>query len=242
MRNLPIATFVNFATVIVGSLIGIALQEAFSPSIKQIILQAIGLGTILIGMKMSWKVPEGHMILIIFSLILGGILGEILHLDDFILSLSERIRSALDIDNAQFSDGLITAFLLFCVGSMTIVGALEEGLQGKRELILVKATLDGFTSIALASTYGWGVLLSAFPLLLFQGGITMVARYVKHVFDERTLDMITSVGGLLIIGIAINILGLGSINLENLLPAILFAIVLPKMKQFIQKKRQLSSQ
>lgn len=241
MKHLPIATMVNFATVIIGSLVGIFLEGVFTAEIKHIILQAIGLGTILIGIKMAWKVPDGYMLLVVFSLILGGLTGESFHIDTFLNSLSEKIRSMLSIEHAGFSNGLITAFLLFCVGSMTIVGALEEGLQGKKELLLIKASLDGFSSIALASTYGWGVLVSAFPLLLFQGSITILAVYVKTIFDQNTLDMISSVGGLLIIGIAVNILQLGVIHLENLLPSLVFAIILSKGKQFLQRENTVGS-
>ena len=235
--NLPIATFINVVTIVIGSLIGLALQQVFTEGIEKIVFQAVGLGTILIGLKMAHKLPDGYMLLFIFALILGGICGEIIHLDALFLQLSDGLKSMVDSSDAGFSEGLITAFLLFCIGSMTIVGAIEEGLNQNRELILVKATLDGFTSIALTVTYGIGVMFSVIPLLIFQGGITLSANRLKKLFDDKTIDALSAVGGILIIGISINMLGLGKINLENLLPSLLFIVLFSKVYQRWQAKK-----
>jgi len=230
MKNLPLGTLLNVATVTVGSLIGLALQQIFSAGMGQIVFQALGLGTILIGIKMALRLPDGYMLVVIFSLVLGGLLGELIHLDDLIADLSERLKSMSGSTESKFSEGLITAFLLFCIGSMTFVGAIEEGLNQKRDLLVVKSTLDGFSSIALAASFGIGVLFSVIPMMIFQGGLTLSANRLKSVFDVKTLDVLSSVGGVLILGISINILGLGKINLENLLPALLICIVLAKLK------------
>lgn len=231
MKNLPIGTFINVATVVVGSLLGLLLQQIFTESIEKIVFQAIGLGTILIGLKMALKLPDGYMLVIIFSLILGGICGELVHLDEWIYGLSEKLKHGLGFTESRFSEGLITAFLLFCIGSMTIVGAIEEGLNRNRELLIVKSTLDGFSSIALAASFGIGVMFSVIPLLLFQGGITLGSKKLARLFDQTTIDVLSSIGGILIIGISINILGLGKINLENLLPSLLLCIILVKANQ-----------
>jgi len=231
MRILPIGTLINVATVIVGSLLGLVLQQFFTEDIERIVFQAIGLGTILIGLKMSLKLPDGYMLVIIFSLILGGICGELVNLDDWMMGLSESLRSGCGISESRFSEGLITAFLLFCIGSMTIVGAIEEGLNQNRELLIIKSTLDGFSSIALAATFGIGVLFSVIPLLIFQGGMTLGSKKMASLFDQTTIDVLSSIGGILIIGISINILGLGKINLENLLPSLLLSVALVKANQ-----------
>ena len=122
--------------------------------------------------------------------------------------------------------GLVTAFLLFCIGSMAFIGALEEGLQGKRKLLNIKSTLDGISSIAFASTYGIGVWFSIFPMLLFQGSITVLAGAVQKFVTPIIISMINAVGGLLILGIGINLLGLGRVNVENLLPALFVVVVI----------------
>ncbi len=231
MKNLPIGTLINVVTVAVGSLLGLLLQQIFTDEIEKIVFQAIGLGTILIGLKMALKLPDGYMLVVIFSMILGGIFGELIHLDDWMFGLSEKLKNSLGFTESKFSEGLITAFLLFCIGSMTIVGAIEEGLNQNKELLIIKSTLDGFSSIALAASFGIGVLFSIIPLLLFQGGLTLGSKKMSSVFDQTTIDVLSSIGGILIIGISINILGLGKINLENLLPSLLLSIILVKANQ-----------
>ena len=139
--------------------------------------------------------------------------------------ISIRINALSSIQEARFVEGLITAFLLFCIGSMTILGALNEGLEGDRKLLMVKSLLDGVSSIAFASSYGWGVLFSIFPMLFFQGGITVLAWQLKPYLNAETIDVLSATGGLLIVGIGINLLGLADIRVENLLPALLVCLL-----------------
>jgi uncharacterized membrane protein YqgA involved in biofilm formation len=225
----PLGTLVNMLTVSMGSLIGIALQQIFPADIQSIVFQAVGLGTVLIGIKMALRLPEGYMLIFIFSLIVGGITGQLLRVDLLFNEWSESLKVMLGNAETGFTEGLITAFLLFCIGSMTIVGALEEGISGKRELLLVKSTLDGFTSIALASTYGWGVFFSIIPMFLFQGSITMLAGRLRQVFSAEIIDALSATGGILIIGISVNLLNLGKVTLENLLPSLVVVVILSKM-------------
>ncbi|MDG1716051.1 MAG: DUF554 domain-containing protein [Saprospiraceae bacterium] len=227
----PIATFVNMLAVAVGSILGLLLQSVFNEDIQGIVFQAVGLGTILIGLKMALRLPGGYMLIFIFALILGGILGEVIGLAEWMSSLSDQLKLFVGASDSNFTEGLITAFLLFCIGSMTIVGALEEGLSKNRSLIYVKSTLDGFTAIALTASFGIGVLFSIIPMLIFQGGITVLAVKLKPIFDQKTLNLVSAVGGILIIGISINMLQLGEITLENLLPSLLVAIIFSKTYQ-----------
>jgi len=223
-KRLPIGTFINMATIIIGSLIGLWLQQAFPLNIKVIIFQAIGLATLLIGIQMGLKMPDGYLLVLIFSLIIGGIIGESLHLDQQFQALGEGLKNMLNIGDEKFTEGLITACLLYCVGSMVIVGAIEEGISGNRELLMVKSTLDGVSSIAFASTYGIGVLFSIFPMLLIQGGMTLLANRIKHFFTPTIIAQLSAVGGLLILGIGIKLLNLGNINIENLLPSLIVVV------------------
>ncbi len=211
--NWPKATLVNMLTVTIGSLLGLWLKQFFSEDIQAIVFQAVGLGTLLIGIKMALRLPEGYLLIFMFSLIIGAIFGQWIRVDLIFTELSDGLKLWIGNSDSQFSEGLITAFLLFCVGSMTIVGALEEGLQNKRELLYVKSMLDGFSSIALASTYGIGVWFSIIPMLIFQGGMTMFAYKLKHIFSKNVQDSLSAVGGVLIIGISILLLKLGEIIL-----------------------------
>ena len=229
--RLAIGTFINMGTVTIGSLIGLYLQGVFPENIQGIIFQAIGLGTLVLGVMMSLKVPEAYLLNFIFSLILGGVVGELLGVQAVLQGLGDTIKAVLNITEGAFTEGLITAFLLFCIGSMTFVGAIEEGLEGKRDLLLVKSTLDGISSIAFASTYGIGVLFSIVPMLIFQGGITLMARQLQQFFTPTMIAQLSAVGGALIIGIGINILGLGTINVENLLPGLLVTLPLTWLQQ-----------
>ncbi len=223
-HHLPIGTFINMATVSAGSLLGLWLQQLFPANVQAIIFQAIGLGTLVIGIQMALKVPDGFLLIFIFSLILGGILGELIHFDALLNGFGDWIKKAFRVEDSRFTEGLATAFLLFCIGSMTIVGAIEEGLQGKRELLLIKSTLDGITSIAFATTYGIGVLFSIIPMLFLQGGTTVLARQLHRFFTTVIIAQLSAVGGVLIIAIGIRLLELGAVNIENLLPALVVVV------------------
>lgn len=225
-RHLPIATFINMSTVVVGSLLGLYLGNLFPEDIKNIIFQAIGLGTLVIGILMCLKIQDGYMLLFIFSLIIGGVIGQSIGLDQMLANLGDNLKSTLNVSDGGFTEGLVTAFLLFCVGSMTILGSIEEGLEGKRELLLIKSTLDGITSIAFAATYGIGVLFSIFPMLIIQGGITLAAGRLEKFFTPSILSQISVTGGALILAIGINMLQLGKINIENILPSLLVVVIL----------------
>jgi len=238
MNRWPKATFVNMLTVTIGSLIGLWLKQFFSEEIQGIVFQAVGLGTLLIGIRMALKLPDGYLLIFMFSLIIGGVFGQWLRVDLLFGDISNSLKSLVGNTDSKFSEGLITAFLLFCVGSMTIIGALEEGLQNKRELLYVKSMLDGFSSIALASTYGIGVLFSIIPMFFLQGGITMMAFRLKNIFSDKVMDCLSAVGGILIIGISILLLDLGKINLENLLPSLLIVTIMAYFFEKYQLKKE----
>lgn len=230
--ELPIGTFINMATVVLGSLIGLRLKQAFPERFRQIIFQAIGLGTLLVGIQMALDIQDP--LSFIIAMLLGGVVGEGLRLEKILQNWGKWLKNRLRIGDARFSDGLITAFLIFCVGSMTILGALNEGLVGDRELLYIKSVLDGVTSIALAASYGIGVLFSVIPMLLFQGGISLVAGLSGYLLVDAQgeftpsslvyIGQLKAVGGVLIVGISFNLLELSKIRIANLLPA-LFLVV-----------------
>jgi len=222
---MPVGSIVNAMTVIVGSIIGMLIRKSLPERIKGIIFQAVGLATLVLAMQMSLQ-EGGDFLILIFSLILGGILGEVLKLDVRLDTFGDALKSRIKIKNERFTEGLVTAFLIFCVGSMTFVGALNEGLSGDRTLILSKAILDGFTSIVLASVYGVGVLFSALPLFIVQAGLTLLASQFQMLFPEALIVQLTAVGGVLILGIGLGLLEIKQIKTVNMLPSLLVVTLL----------------
>ena len=221
---MPLGTFINIIAVLIGGTVGLILRKNFPENIKTIVFQGLGLCTILIGMQMALQVKDP--LILIFSILIGAILGEWIRLDRKIENLSDSLKTRLRFKDQGFTEGLVTAFLIFCVGSMTIVGALNEGISGDRSLLLTKSMLDGFTSIALASTYGIGVLFSVVPMLLFQGGITLFAGQSQSLFSQTLLSQLTATGGVLILGIGLSLLEIKKIKVINLLPSLVVAILL----------------
>jgi len=221
---IPIGSIVNALAVIAGSLIGLAFGEFVSEKIKTIIFQVIGLFTLVLGLKMALATQQ--FLLILICLVLGAILGELLNIEGLLEGIGKRIKTKLKSKNPLFSEGLITAFLIYCIGSMTFVGAIEEGINKDTTLLFTKSLLDGITSILLASTFGVGVLVSAVPLLLFQSILTWGAIYFEPYLGAEIITELSAVGGILIIGLALNILDIKKIKVSNLLPALFLVIPL----------------
>jgi len=217
-------TFINAGAILVGSIIGISIHSRLPERFTKIVFQSIGLFTLFLGVYMGLK--TNNFFLIIISLVIGGILGELLHLDIKINKMGDYLKSKFKSDNSKFSEGLVTAFLLFCMGSVTILGAIEEGLGGKPNLLLAKSVLDGVSSIALAAAFGFGVAFSIIPLLIYQGGLTLLAFYFGNYFSEPIINELTSVGGIMLIGLGINILEIKQLKIINLLPSLVVIILL----------------
>jgi uncharacterized membrane protein YqgA involved in biofilm formation len=217
-------TIVNTISVILGSSLGLLLHKNFPEKISKIAFQGIGLFTIMLGIKMALE--SKNLMVMIFSILLGGIGGEFLNLENKVESLSNKLKNKIKSKNERFTEGLLTAFLLFCMGSMTVLGAFEEGLGKGVNLLLAKSVLDGFASIALSASLGIGVLFAAVPLLLYQGGLTLLANFLSHYLSNAVVTEVSGVGGLLLIGLGLNILEIKKIKVLNLLPSLLFAAVI----------------
>jgi uncharacterized membrane protein YqgA involved in biofilm formation len=219
-----LGTIINVATVIIGSLIGLLVHSKLSSRITEITFQGIGIFTIFLGIVMAMKSTE--FLIIIISIVAGSILGELLNIEKWFDKLSSKLKVKLKFTNTKFSEGLVTAFLLFCMGSMTILGAIEEGLGGKPNLLLTKSIMDGFSSIALSSALGIGVLFSVIPLLIYQGGLTLLTKFFGNYFNDNYINNLSSVGGLLLIGMGIRILEIKKIRVLNMLPALLIVLIM----------------
>jgi uncharacterized membrane protein YqgA involved in biofilm formation len=217
-------TLINIAAVILGGGIGLIFRSRLPERITRTFFQAIGLFTLFLGFSMSLK--TNNPLLLIFSLILGAFLGTILRLQERMENGGNQIQKKLKLKGGQFSEGMVTAFLMFCMGSMTILGAIEEGLGNEPKLLLIESLMDGFSSIALAAALGVGVIFSIVPLLIYQGGLTILASWLGESLSEVMIDELTATGGILLIGLGITILGIKKIEVLNLIPALLFIIPL----------------
>ncbi|MBU1230306.1 MAG: DUF554 domain-containing protein [Proteobacteria bacterium] len=221
---LPTGSLVNAAAIILGSLLGMALHGRLAERFRRIVFQGLGLCVLLIGLQMA--LTAKNPLILIFSILLGGLLGEGLRLDQAFESLGERAKAVLRSRNPDFTEGIITATLIFCIGAMAIVGSFDEGIRGDATVLYTKSILDGFASMALAATYGSGVLFSFVPVLLYQGGLTLFAGLFQEHFSPLVISQLTATGGLLILGIGLTLLDIKRINLSNLLPSLLVAVVL----------------
>jgi hypothetical protein len=219
-----IGTLVNTAAVIGGGVIGLLLNKRMPKRITTIYFQAIGLFALAIGASMAVKMD--HILIVVSSLAIGSLLGEWMDIERGAERLSNRLKRRFHIGSEKFSEGLVTAFLLFCVGSLTILGTIQEGTGGSPDLLYTKSLMDFFSAILLASAFGVGVALSAIPLFLFQASLTLLAGYAGSFFTEEIILGLTSVGGIMLIGLGINILDIKKIRVMNMLPSLVVVALL----------------
>lgn len=221
-----LGTIVNSLAIIGGSLVGLLFNKGIAQRYKDILMSAIGLSVVLIGLKSALATDD--LMVVIFSMILGSLAGEALaienKLEGFGKFLENKMASASG-DTSAIGRGFVTASLVFCVGSMAIVGSLESGLTGNHQTLFAKSVLDGVTSIVFASAMGIGVIFSSVAVFLYQGLITISASFLKSYLTPDTVAQMTSVGGLLILSIGLNMLKITSLKIGNMLPAIFLPLL-----------------
>ncbi len=227
-----LGTVINVGAIVVGSLIGMTLHKGIPARVLAIIFQSIGLFTLFLGMSLAFE-TDGNYFLISLALIFGGVLGASLNLEERSEQLSHLLKEKLKSKNPKFTEGLITSSMLFSIGSMAIIGPMNEALKGDLNLILTKSMMDGITSVALAAAFGRSILFSVIPVFLLQAGVGLGAKSIEPYLSEGLINELTAVGGILIIGIGINLLELQKIKLINLLPSMLVIILLYWLKGFI---------
>jgi uncharacterized protein len=218
-----IGTIVNTGAVIAGGLIGVLIHSRMPEKITKTTFQGIGLFTIYIGISMALKTQ--NVLIMVFSIVLGAISGELIDIESKMEKVSEWGKKKIGSKNDKFTEGFVTAFMLFCMGSMTILGSIEEGLGGKPTLLLAKSFLDAFGAVALAATLGIGVMFSAVPLFIYQGGLTLLAGVIQGYLTDPMIAEVSAVGGLMLLGMGITILEIKKLKVLNLLPALVFAAV-----------------
>jgi len=216
-----LGTLINVGAVIAGSLVGLFFHTRLPKRFATVAFQGIGLFTLFIGFTMATKTKS--LLVLVFSIVLGAITGELLDIDRLLNRFGEWLRARLRLGGERFAEGLVAAFLLFCMGSMTVLGAIEEGLGGRPNLLAAKSVLDGFASLALAASLGIGVLFSVIPLFIYQGGLTLLAGSLHAVMTDVVVSEVSAAGGLILIGLGITILDIKQLRVLNMLPALVFA-------------------
>ncbi len=240
-----LGTAANIATVLVGTVIGAVVGGRLPERIRSTVMAGLGLLTLAIAFRDSLRAEE--LVPILAAILAGGVLGELIGIEQSLERLGNRLRdrfagqhgtpvidaelpeisaSNLPTDHrAAFGEGFVIASLVFCVGPLTVLGSINDGL-GDPELLYIKAGLDGFASIAFAAVYGWGVILSVGTILVVQGGIALVSSIIGDSLSDTSLDALASAGGILLIGVSLRLLDLKRIRVANLLPALVLAPLL----------------
>ncbi|MGM0471149.1 MAG: DUF554 domain-containing protein [Bacillota bacterium] len=219
-----LGTVVNTIAIIVGGSVGVGLGHRFSQSLKETVMQGLSLAVFLIGGEMALK--SNQLPIVIFSLLLGGVIGELLQIESRLNQLGSWLESQIKLDNSNLTEGFVRTTLIYCVGAMAIMGAIQDGLADDPSILYAKSMLDGFSAIAFGSTMGVGVVFSSLTVLLYQGSITLLATTLQPLLTQPIIAEMTATGGLLIIAISINILKMAEIKVGNLLPSIFVAVIL----------------
>jgi uncharacterized membrane protein YqgA involved in biofilm formation len=216
-------TFVNTGAILAGSLIGMTAGKHLPERLKTIVMQGLGLSVILVGLRMA--LPEQGSLAAIGCLLLGALTGELLRIEQGIEQIGWWLKRRVGSGSATFVQGFVTASILYLTGAMVIVGSIQDGTVGDASTLYMKSLLDGVASVALSSTLGVGVAFSALSVLIVQGAITLLASHLYFLREPAVLNAVTATGGLMILGIGINLMGMARIRIGNFLPALPYAII-----------------
>ncbi len=229
------ATIINAALVLLGSFLGLLFKNRISERFITILTHALGL--CVVGMGVSSAIGTQNTLCVIICMVLGTVLGEALRIEDRLDGVGELLRRKLvkDGGNSRFTEGFVTASVLFCVGSMAIMGAMEAGIHGDWSILVTKGVMDGVTSITFAATMGVGVAFSAAAILLYQGALTLLFSWVGPFMAQAAIVEMSAVGGTIIMGMGFNMLGLGKgkIKVGNMLPAIFLPLLYLPAVEFV---------
>ncbi|WP_375180052.1 DUF554 domain-containing protein [Enterococcus rotai] len=220
-----LGSLINGLAIVFGSLLGAILRN-ISEKMKDTVTKGIGLGVLVLGIQMAFKTTS--FIVILISLCIGAMLGEALGIENKMNEFGVKLEKRFAKPGSNFADGFVTASLIFLIGSMGIIGAIESGVANNHQTLFTKAVMDGFMSIMLTATLGVGVLFSAFPVFLYQGIIALFASVMMRYIPKELLDLlmgeISAIGGLMIVGISLNIMEITKIRVSNYLPGLLILI------------------
>lgn len=215
-------TVLNVATVLLGSGLGTVLGERLSDKVRQTVLQGLGLVTLVAGLSMALQ--TSNILIVMGSILVGGILGEWWGIEKRLEALGNTLQQRLRLGSgSKLAEGFVTASLIFCVGPMTIIGSIRDGLVGDYSLLAIKSLLDGFAALALASSLGIGVMFSAVTVLVYQGSLSLLASLAQVAMSQAMITEMTATGGTIIMGIGLILLDIKRIRVANLLPGIFIA-------------------
>lgn len=221
-------TLVNSGAIIAGSIVGIMAGQRFPERIRTAVMHALGLAVLVIGAQMALSGKD--LLLVTGCLLLGALAGEFLRLEDRLETVGAFLKARFRSSSSTFVEGFVTASVLYVTGAMVIVGSIQEGTTGNAEILYTKSILDGVASVAFASTYGPGVAFSALSVFAVQGSITLLASSLNFLQSPAVLEAVTATGGVLIMGIGLNLLGVVKIRVGNLVPGLAFAIIWALLK------------
>ena len=217
-----IGVAVNSIAVILGSLLGLLFKKGISEKISSAVMVAVGLCTVFIGI--SGMLVEINPLVAVVSMVLGAIIGTIIDIDRGLTALGDKVSSMFSKKgNGSFTQGFVSASLLFCVGAMAVTGSINAGISGDNSVLFTKSILDFTAAIMFTSTFGIGVVFSIIPLTLYQGGIALCAGFLEPVLSEGAVNSLSCVGSIIIMGLGLNIAGVSKFKIANFLPAILIA-------------------
>lgn len=215
-----LGTLVNTIAIIIGGLIGCLTTKNIKERFSTLIMSALGLVSMIIGITFSIK--SSNILIVILSLVIGGVIGEWIDFDKHLNNLGTLAEKKISgTKNSSFSEGFVTSSLLFCVGSMAIMGALESGLSNNHTILYTKSIMDGISALIFSTTLGIGVVLSSVSVFLYQGAITLIASFIEPYVSQAVIVEMNAVGGILLMGIGFSLLNIKTIKVANLLPALL---------------------
>jgi hypothetical protein len=224
-------TLINAAAVLAGTAVGTLLGGRLPERIRETVMHGLGLFTLVLGVSQGLEafrpplsdVTRGAVLIILGSVLVGGVLGELLRIERGLDRAGEALKARFGRGQARFTEGFVVASLVFCVGPLTILGSIQDGLTGDYQLLAIKSLLDGFGALAFASALGWGVGFSVITILVYQGALSLSATALAGAFSDAMIAAMSAVGGILIIGIGLRLLSLREVRVANLLPALVLA-------------------
>ncbi len=226
-----LGALVNFGAVIFGGALGLLLKKGIPEKISDTILKGMALCVLWIGI--TGAIKGQNALVMIISILCGAVLGELVDFDKRIKFLGDWLQNRIGGGHGNVTKGFVTTTVLFCVGAMSVLGPLESGLMGDHSTQLTKSVIDCVCAVIYASSLGIGVVFSAVPVLILQGGITLAAQWVAPLLTESAVTEMTATGSLLIIGLALNMLGLTKLKIMNYLPAVFFAVIFCRLFDMI---------